>query len=151
MAFWNAIIGPVATLFTKALDIVDDMVPDKDLAAKLKSALQERILQITHNEFTTLIQSQTQIITAEAQGKSWLQRNWRPLLMAEFGVIILNNYILNPWLNAMFQINIILEIPPDMWNLLKLGLSGYVIGRSAEKIAAGDGVKGMINKLKDGS
>jgi hypothetical protein len=33
MAWWNAIIAPVAGLFTKALDIVDDFVPDKDLLA----------------------------------------------------------------------------------------------------------------------
>ena len=27
-----------------------------------------------------------------------------------------------------------LEIPPDMWGLLKLGLSGYIVGRSGEKM-----------------
>lgn len=25
------------------------------------------------------------------------------------------------------------DIPPDMWDLLKLGVGGYVVGRSAEK------------------
>jgi hypothetical protein len=39
MAWWNAIIAPVAGLFSKALDIVDKYVPDKDLAAKLKAAV----------------------------------------------------------------------------------------------------------------
>ncbi|MCS7280543.1 MAG: hypothetical protein NZ583_02795 [Desulfobacterota bacterium] len=27
-----------------------------------------------------------------------------------------------------------LEIPPDMWTLLEIGIGGYVVGRSAEKI-----------------
>ncbi len=148
---WTSLIKPVAALFTKGLDIVDDMVPDKDLATKLKAALQEKILEIAHTEFTTLVQSRSQVLLAEIQGKSWLQRNWRPLLMAEFGVIILNNYILNPWLNALFGFNIILEIPPDMWSLLKLGLTGYVVGRSAEKIADGSGIKGAINKVMNGN
>ena len=25
------------------------------------------------------------------------------------------------------------DIPPDMWDLLKLGVGGYVLGRSVEK------------------
>jgi len=25
------------------------------------------------------------------------------------------------------------DIPPDMWDLLKLGIGGYVVGRSVEK------------------
>ena len=28
---------------------------------------------------------------------------------------------------------VMLDIPPDMWDLLKIGLGGYVVGRSAEK------------------
>jgi len=151
MAIWSALIGPIAGLFTKALDVVDKLVPDKDLAAKLKTELQTRFAEISHNELITLLESRTKIILAEAQGKSWLQRNWRPLLMAEFGVIILNNYILNPWISVMFNVDVMLDIPPDMWSLLKLGLTGYVIGRSAEKLADGDGLKGIVNRLKNGS
>jgi len=151
MAIWSALIGPIAGLFTKALDVVDKLEPDKDLAAKLKTELQTRFAEISHNELITLLESRTKIILAEAQGKSWLQRNWRPLLMAEFGVIILNNYILNPWISVMFNVDVMLDIPPDMWSLLKLGLTGYVIGRSAEKLADGDGLKGIVNRLKNGS
>lgn len=73
------------------------------------------------------------VIIAEAQGGSWLQRNWRPLLMMIFGVIVANNYIIAPYLGALFNFSVELEIPPDMWGLLKLGVGGYIVGRSAEK------------------
>lgn len=144
---WTALIKPVAGLFTKALDIVDDLVPDKDLAAKLKAAMTQRIEEIAHTEFVVLLQARRDIVMAEAQGESWLQRNWRPLLMSAFGIIIVNNYILNPWLGVIFGLNVVLEIPPDMWGLLKLGLTGYIVGRSSEKIAQGGGIKAALNNL----
>jgi hypothetical protein len=28
-----------------------------------------------------------------------------------------------------------LVLPPDMWALLKIGVGGYIVGRSGEKIA----------------
>ena len=153
MAWWNVLIAPVSKLFEKALDVVDDMVPDKDLAARLKAALQQRMMDIAHDEFTALIKAQSDIIIAEASGESWLQRNWRPGLMAVFGVIIANNYILAPYIGVIMgpEYQTVLEIPPDMWDLLKLGLSGYIVGRSAEKIADGCGIKGVVKKVVGGS
>ena len=153
MAWWNALIGPVSNLFTKALDVVDDLVPDKDLAARLKAELQQRMIEISHTEFVSLIKSQSEIVIAEASGESWLQRNWRPGLMALFGIIIANNYIVAPYIGLLFgpQYETMLDIPPDMWSLLKLGLSGYIVGRSAEKIADGSGIKGAVKKVIGGS
>lgn len=151
MAWWNALIAPVASVFGKALDIVDDMVPDKDLAAKLKVALQQRVMEIASNEFITLLEGQTKIVLAEAGG-GWLQRNWRPLLMATFGVIIANNYIVFPIIEVFAPgKEVIMDIPPNMWGLLKIGLGGYIVGRSAEKIASGGGVRGVIDNLTNGA
>lgn len=152
MAIWGALIKPVAGLFMKGLDIVDDMVPDKDLAVKLKAALKERILEIANTEFLALLKAQSSIILAEAQGDSWLQRNWRPATMITFVFIIANNYILAPYIGLFAgpDYKIILEIPPDMWQLLKIGLGGYVVGRTTEKIAAGEGVKSIAGKILNG-
>lgn len=36
-------------------------------------------------------------------------------------------------LQAMFHVGLTLTIPPDMWDLLKLAIGGYVAGRSVEK------------------
>jgi hypothetical protein len=53
--------------------------------------------------------------------------------MLLFGIIIANNYIIYPYLSSFMENAPMLEIPPDMWDLLKIGLGGYVVGRSAEK------------------
>ena len=72
---------------------------------------------------------------AEAQGESWLQRNWRPILMLTIVAIVANNYVISPYIRLFFNESIILDLPDKLWNLLQIGVGGYVIGRSAEKIA----------------
>lgn len=150
---WQALIAPIAGLLTKGLDVVDKLVPDKDLAAKIKAELAAQINNILHTEVLELLKAQSSIIIAEAQGESWLQRNWRPLLMMLFGCIVANNYVIAPYLSMLVgpEAKLILEVPPDMWSLLKLGVSGYVVGRSVEKIADGAGLSGAWSKVKNGS
>lgn len=116
-----AIIGP---LIGGLFGLIDKSVEDKDQAAKIKANLQQMVLTGQIKE----IEAAVSIIAAEANGESWLQRNWRPLLMCLFGIIIANNYLIVPLLGTPMA-----DIPPDMWELLKLGIGGYVVGRSVEK------------------
>ncbi len=108
---------------------VDKAIPDQDLNARLKASIQTAVLSAD----AEALQEQAGIVVAEAQGESWLQRNWRPLTMMVFVFIVFNNYILAPYLQAMTGWSVALATPPDLWALIKLGLGGYVVGRSAEK------------------
>lgn len=76
---------------------------------------------------------QSSIIVAEAKSGTFLASNWRPITMLVFVFIIFNNYILFPYLSLMWSAAPALPIPDHMWELLKIGLGGYVLGRSAEK------------------
>ena len=108
---------------------VDKAIPDQDLGARLKAGIQQAVLAAD----AEALKAQAGIVTAEAQGESWLQRNWRPLTMMVFVFIVFNNYILAPYLQTMAGWSVSLATPPDLWALIKLGLGGYVVGRSAEK------------------
>jgi len=113
----------VAKLLPGVLGIVDKAVEDKDQAAAIKARIHELAVSGQLKE----LEAAAGVIQAEAQG-NWLQRSWRPLLMLLFGVIIANNYLIVPLFNTPTA-----DIPPDMWDLLKLGVGGYVVGRTAEK------------------
>ncbi|NSW85488.1 MAG: hypothetical protein HPY84_04105 [Syntrophobacteraceae bacterium] len=119
------IIGQVVG---KVIGLIDKVVEDKDQASRLKHDLQIELLNRDFSFIEKEIDARAQIIAAEARGKSRLQRNWRPLLMLTFTYIIAHNYIISP----MFSLPR-LDIPPDMWELLKLGMGGYIVGRSIEK------------------
>lgn len=129
----GALIGPVSSLLNKVLD---KTVEDKDLKRKLKAEAISQLVNKDNEEFMTHLKEAGSIIRAEANSQSWLARNWRPMLMCLFGLIVANNYILFPYVNLYSpQHAILLPIPPDLWALLKIGVGGYVVGRSAEKVA----------------
>tara|TARA_R100000742_G_C4277110_1_gene98698 strand:+ start:1921 stop:2322 length:402 start_codon:yes stop_codon:yes gene_type:complete len=121
-------IGPIAKI---ALGVVDKSVQDKDLAEKLKSQITSQMLDNKSKE----LQSAASIIQAEASSKHWLTATWRPALMWICIIVIFNNYIILPFANLVFGASIELSIPDPMWNLLTIGVGGYIAGRSGEKIA----------------
>lgn len=126
-------LNPVTSIVTAASGILDKFIPSADDKAKAQLALAqlqaEEILKLAELDATNA-QTQAGVITAEAKSESWLTRNWRPITMMVFVFIIAFNYIVAP----LFHLNA-LPIPVDMWDLLKLGIGGYVLGRSAEKLA----------------
>ncbi|WP_143729112.1 hypothetical protein [Microbulbifer sp. GL-2] len=69
----------------------------------------------------------TQIITTEATGDSWIQRNWQLLTMLTFVVLIVGHRL--EWIAPSLgkeQTLALLEI-------VKIGHGGYVVERSAKK------------------
>ena len=122
------IIGKV---LETSLGIVDQLVPDKDLAAKIKAGIAQSI----EDNAAKLDLAGASIVKAEAAGESWLQRNWRPILMLTIVSIIFNNYVLAPYLSLFTDKVTILDLPGGLWALLNVGVGGYVAGRSGEKIA----------------
>ena len=121
-------IGPIAKMVG---GIVDKAIPDKDLKEKLKHQLNTQLINGEHEELI----AKSRIIQAEAESKHWLTATWRPALMWICIIVIANNYILSPVLNAVFGTSLALSIPDPMWNLLTIGVGGYIAGRSGEKIA----------------
>jgi hypothetical protein len=123
---------------------IDKFIPDKDLAAKIKAEAQLAAMNMDHTEVLEQMKAQKDIILGEIQGESSLQRNWRPILMLTIVFIVANNYILFPYINLFFPgASVILELPTALWNLMQIGVGGYVIGRSGEKI-----VKSLKDKEK---
>ncbi len=103
---------------------VDGIVTSDDERMKAKSA----ITSLVTGFFEKMASMQKEVIMAEASG-SWLQRSWRPVLMLGFGFIVMYSKFLAPAFGLPNT-----ELEPDFWQLLRIGIGGYVIGRSAEKL-----------------
>ena len=106
-----------------------EALKSEDIAAieTMLNNLQMKVLELR----SQLIKAQESIITAEAQGESWLQRNWRPLTMVTFLVIIVYQGVFV----SIFSLPAVdfTTIPDKMWTLLSVGIGGYITGRSVEK------------------
>lgn len=110
------------------LKLIDKVIPDPIEKTKAKALLLEQQQAGNLQE----MDASMKVILAEASG-SYIQRNWRPITMLTFVFIIANNYILYPYLSLFWSAAPVLELPPEMWNLLNIGLGGYVVGRTVEK------------------
>ena len=72
-----------------------------------------------------MIKGQHAIVTAEASSTNWLAASWRPITMLTFLALVVGDTF------GMFAT----PLRDEAWVLLQLGLSGYVLARSGEKIA----------------
>ena len=111
-------------------DLVGQFVEDKDKANELETKIKNKLLSLEQEVIT----AQRDVIVAAAKSQRLIARNRRPIMMLTFVGIIANNYILFPYITLFGGTAITLEIPPDMWSLLKIGVGGYVMGRSGEKM-----------------
>lgn len=106
-------------------NVIDNLFTSEEERLKAKN----EIFKVLQEQQLELQKLQTEIIVTEANG-NWLQRSWRPILMLAFGFIVIYVKFIAP----LFS----LPIPPlenEFWNLLQLGIGGYVVGRSVEKVA----------------
>ena len=114
-----------------AIEPVTDLIGDMHTSDAEREALRLEFYKLQFGIFEKivsyeqqLLESQKQVITAEAQGQSWLQRSWRPITMLTFLALVVADsfgWLANP-------------LASEAWTLLQIGLGGYVAGRSLEKI-----------------
>ena len=130
------ILDFIGGIFKPAADLIDNVHTSTEEKLSMQNALEK-----IRNEMTSkvldldaqLLASKTAIITAEANGQGILQRNWRPVTMLTFLFLVVCD---------SFGV-LAFRLADEAWTLLQLGLGGYVIGRSAEKIT-----KPIIDAIK---
>jgi hypothetical protein len=90
----------------------------------------------TEQQFAVAVMQQAQameqaaadIVKTEAQSGNWLASAWRPITMLTFVALIVARWL--GWSAPGIGEAEVLKL----WDIVQLGLGGYVIGRSAEKI-----------------
>ena len=117
------ILGAVAPLVKTLFKTIDKTIENKADAEKIKQSIQQQLLSGQLKE----LEAQASIIVAESKG-SILQRNWRPLLMIIFAGLIVAHWF------GFTAPNIPESVQNSLLNIVLVGCSGYILGRSGEKI-----------------
>lgn len=124
------IFGFLGDIFKPASDLIQNLTTTEkeklDLYNKLEVIQNEIKAKILDYE-SQLLKAQSDVIQSEAKGESWLQGSWRPISMLTFLVLV----VCDAFGFLKFR------LAGEAWTLLQLGIGGYVIGRSAEKIVPG--------------
>lgn len=112
---WQLMIPAVSSILGK-------LIPDPAERARM----QMRLLELQASGGLAELQSAVSIIVAESSG-NWLQRSWRPVVMLTFAGLVVAR-----WLG--FAAPDLAEAEYlKLWDIVQLGLGGYVVGRSVEK------------------
>ena len=127
LSFLQAAVAPVASL-------IDDLHTSDEEEGELQVKMGELKLkfQALTNQMTgkiidlegQLLQAKENIIVAETKSDSFLTANWRPITMLTLLFMIVADGF--GWLAS--------PLPEDAWTVIKIGLGGYVTGRSLEKV-----------------
>jgi hypothetical protein len=133
---------PLLSIFSTIGSAFGALIGFKKEQANVVNTTISTLGQIASQESETE-RSKGQVIVAEAQSGYWLAAVWRPLLMVFFGILIGLR-----WFGYM---------PPNMsemellevYSLLKMGIGGYIGGRTIEKVISSLGLRGTIKKLID--
>lgn len=119
------------SVITDLIKPITSMIDDVHTSTEEKLEIKSKIYEM-QNQFATemlryeseLAKHKSDIIKAEAQGQGILQRSWRPITMLTFLVLVVfDSFGVLPF-----------RLADQAWTLLQIGLGGYVVGRSAEKI-----------------
>jgi hypothetical protein len=93
-----------------------------------KSTAKKQLAEVVLKSLNDVAEVQGEVIKTEMKG-NFLQKSWRPLMMLTFGIILVCKWF------GLTNDAIPLELELQLLDIVKLGLGGYVVGRSVEKVA----------------
>lgn len=117
-------LDPVTAALELGGKLIDKLVTTPEEKAKAQIAL----LELAQKGELTELQVQGDIVKTEAASSHWLAANWRPIVMLVFTALIVARWF--GWAAPDLSQEEYLKL----WNIVEIGLGGYVVLRSAEKI-----------------
>lgn len=121
----------IGSLIGVGKELISRIWPDpKDQAEELRklSELEQKGELAELQAYIQVMQARLSVIQAEASSEHFLTSNWRPIVMLVFtGLIVARWFGLSA--DGITEREYI-----EIWEILKLGIGGYVVGRSVEKV-----------------
>lgn len=121
------LLNLIQSIFKPAVELIDELHTSKDEQLQHKerllvtqAAVIDQVLKYEKDSF----EARARIIESEAKSEHWLTAVWRPITMLTFLALCVGDS-----LGLLAS-----PLRDEAWALLQLGLGGYVVGRSAEKI-----------------
>lgn len=124
------LLSIIKDIFTPAVQLVDELHTSEEekLVQKAKTLdTYVRAIEVGLNYEQENLKQRAKIVEAEAKSEHWLTATWRPITMLTFLALV----VCDQFGFLAFR------LADEAWVLLQLGIGGYVIGRSAEKVGPG--------------
>jgi len=134
------IFSLISNIFKPAAELIDNLHTSDEERLIQKAAMletQAKVMATALDYENEQLRIRQETINEEAKSEHWVTATWRPITMLTF-VASITGY----WFGLV-------DVPPEavngMFTLVQIGIGGYTIGRSAEKVLPGI-VKAMKTK-----
>lgn len=117
-------LDPLSAALEVGGKLIDRLWPDPTQRDQAKLQL----LEMAQKGELAELSARAGIVQAEAASSNWLASGWRPITMLTFTGLIVARWL--GWSAPGISEAEVLKL----WDIVQLGLGGYVIGRSVEKI-----------------
>lgn len=117
-------MDPLSAALEVGGKLIDRLWPDPTQRDQAKLQL----LEMAQKGELAELSARAGIVQAEAASSNWLASGWRPITMLTFTALIVARWL--GWSAPGISEAEVLKL----WDIVQLGLGGYVIGRSVEKI-----------------
>ena len=123
--FSDAAQGAVTGLGTAIKEAVGAFKADPTKVLELEAALAQATAKFEAEALTAI----NATMQAEAKSEHWMQWAWRPFFGFTGAAILINNYILLPYL-VHFGV-VVITVPAEVWIMIMavLGVAAYTRGR----------------------
>ena len=117
----------IAGIFKPAAELIDELHTSEEeriIQQRKLLEIQALVLDSSLEYEKEMLTARAEIVNSEAKSEHWITATWRPITMLTFLALAVGDSL--GWLPNPLR--------DEAWMLLQIGLGGYVVSRSAEKI-----------------
>lgn len=117
----------IAGIFKPAAELIDELHTSEEeriIQQRKLLEIQAMVLDSSLEYEKEMMSARAEIVNSEAKSEHWITATWRPITMLTFLALAVGDSL--GWLPNPLR--------DEAWMLLQIGLGGYVVGRSAEKV-----------------
>lgn len=117
----------IAGIFKPAAELIDEIHTSEEeriIQQRKLLEIQAMVLDSSLEYEKEMLSARAEIVNSEAKSEHWITATWRPITMLTFLALAVGDSL--GWLPNPLR--------DEAWMLLQIGLGGYVVGRSAEKV-----------------
>lgn len=122
----NVISNMINELTGKINGLISEKIKDKEKVLELQTEIEKEILKFEEN--LEKAEEISEDVVSKNTEESWLTRNWRPITMLVFVILIVLDWF------GLSSSSAPVELKEKIYSLMEISMGGYVAGRSLEKV-----------------
>lgn len=114
--------------------VLEKIIPDPDKRIEAETQIQKALMESQ----AAIYDAMKSVMVADAASEGWMTRNARPIVVF-WCLGMITWVVISPMFGLQTStINAIKAVPSDLWNLVMVGIGGYILAKSVT-----DGMKAL--------